>query len=292
MRVDLEVQGLRKAYGDVIALDGIDLRVASGQVHGLLGPNGAGKTTLLRVLLGLVRPDAGTATVLGAPAAPARDAVAGFVDAPRWWPYLTGRRTLELLVRLDGDGSDRIDDVLSVVGLKDRADDKVSGWSTGMRQRLGLAASLLRQPKVLVLDEPTSGLDPAGVADVHGLLRDLAAAGTTVVLSSHDMVEVAALCSEVTVLSRGRVRFTGDMDALRAGLPPAVHLLRTSDDVRAEQIARGAGTFEVVRRDDGLRVQAASLDALVLSLAAEGVAVRTLVEESDPLTRAFLELTA
>lgn len=289
----VDVRGVRKRFDGVQALGGVDLAVGAGEVHGLVGPNGAGKTTLLRVLLGLVTPDEGTAIVLGAPAAPARDGVAGFVEAPRFYPYLTGRRNLELLRRLDGvTAREGVEAALDRVGLQGRAETKVSGWSTGMRQRLGVAAALLRQPRLLVLDEPTNGLDPVGVTQVHALVRGLAAEGTTVLISSHDMVDVAAMCSAVTVLGRGRVRFTGTTEALRTTLPTPVHLLRTSDDDLAERVARATGRRHVVRAGDGLRVTTEDTDALVLALARQGVAVRTLVEESDPLTRAFLELTA
>ncbi len=289
----VDVRGASKRYGDAVALSRIDLAIGLGEVHGLVGPNGAGKTTLLRILLGLVTPDEGTATVLGAPAAPARDGVAGFVEAPRFYPHLTGRRNLELLRLLDGaPARDGVDTALERVGLHRRADTKVSGWSTGMRQRLGVAAALLRAPRLLVLDEPTSGMDPVGVADLHALVRELAATGTAVLLSSHDMLDVAALCSGVTVLGGGRVRFSGTTAALRDTLPPPVHLLRTSDDDVAERVARATGRRTVLRTEDGLRVTTDDTDALVLALARQGVAVRTLVEESDPLTRAFLELTA
>ena len=291
--------GLRKAYGGLVALDGVNLTVTAGAVHGLLGPNGAGKTTLLRVLLGLVRADAGTVQLLGRDATDGGnrlDAIAGFVDAPRMWPYLTGRRTLELLAALDdGDGAGRIDEVLDLVGLTGRADSKVRGWSTGMRQRLGLAAALLRDPRLLILDEPTSGLDPAGIADVHALLLRLAGQGVTVLVSSHNFAEVQAVCTEVTVLARGTVRFSGPLDQLpiTAGIGP--HLLRTSDDAAA--VAALTDHPAVALADASLpgllvRADQVALDAFVVAIAATGIAVRLLQPDSDPLVQAFLELTA
>ncbi|MBC7373269.1 MAG: ABC transporter ATP-binding protein [Frankiales bacterium] len=292
MSAAVEVRGARKSYGQLVALDGVDLQVQPGQLHGLLGQNGAGKTTLLRLLLGLVRPDAGTVQVLGAAAVAARDGVAGFVDAPRAWPYLTGRRNLVLLARLDGagEGPARVDGVLEQVGLTGAADSKVAGWSTGQRQRLGLAAALLRRPRLLVLDEPTSGLDPVGVQDIHAVLRRLQADGTTVVLSSHNLAEVAALCTDVTVVARGRVRYAGSLAALTTSLPMARHRLRSSDDPRACAIGGSGVTMDA----DGLVVLAdqPALDAYVLALGAQGIAVRALATAEDPLTRAFLELTA
>ena len=299
MTAAVDVLGLRKAYGGLVALDGVNLTVTAGTVHGLLGPNGAGKTTLLRVLLGLVRADAGTVQLLGRDATAAGnrlDAVAGFVDAPRMWPYLTGRRTLELLAALDdGDGAGLIDEVLDLVGLSDRADSKVRGWSTGMRQRLGLAAALLRDPQLLILDEPTSGLDPAGIADLHALLLRLASQGVTVLVSSHNLAEVQAVCTEVTVLARGTVRFSGPLDQLPITFGIGAHLLRTSDDAAA--IAALTNHPDVALAETSplgflVRADQVALDAFVVAIAATGIAVRLLQPDSDPLVQAFLELTA
>ena len=281
------------------ALDEVGLTVTAGAVHGLLGPNGAGKTTLLRILLGLVRPDSGQVDLLGREAPVGRDRlrnVAGFVDAPRMWPYLSGRRTLELLVALDdGKGAGRIEEVLHLVGLADRADSKVRGWSTGMRQRLGLAAALLRDPRLLILDEPTSGLDPAGIADVQALLVRLAAEGVTVLVSSHNLAEVQSVCSEVTVLARGTVRFSGPLERLPRASLTASHTLRTSDDLQAAVALRDHPAVVLSQTSAaGLVLQAAepNLDEFVLALATAGIAVRSLRQNNDPLVQAFLELTA
>ena len=281
------------------ALDEVGLTVTAGTVHGLLGPNGAGKTTLLRILLGLVRPDAGQVDLLGRAAPVGRDrlrGIAGFVDAPRMWPYLSGRRTLELLVALDdGEGAGRIDEVLHLVGLTDRAESKVRGWSTGMRQRLGLAAALLRDPQLLILDEPTSGLDPAGIADVQALLVRLAAEGVTVLVSSHNLAEVQSVCSEVTVLARGTVRFSGPLELLPRASHTASHTLRTSNDLQATVALRDHPAVVLSQTSAaGLVLQAAepNLDDFVLALATAGIAVRSLQQNNDPLVQAFLELTA
>src|SRR5882672_6206501 len=214
-------RGLTKCFGDVVALDGVDLDVVAGQIHGVAGPNGAGKTTLFGLLLGLAVADRGTLEVLGTPvgrAFAAPDGVAGFVDGPGLYPALTARRNLAALAALRGPSAPTadIDGILEQVGLTDVADDKVRGFSLGMRQRLGLAAALLTKPRLLVLDEPSNGLDPAGKKHVHGVLRRLASGGTSVMLSSHRMDDVEALCSEVTILATGRVVFTGPLSKLSA----------------------------------------------------------------------------
>src|SRR6478672_7815267 len=208
----IRARGITKSFGDVIALDGVDLDVPAGQIHGLVGPNGAGKTTLLGLLLGLAAADGGDLEILGSPVRGTRavpDGVAGFVDGPGLYPSLTARQNLAALARLRGDTDDGIGDALEQVGLTDVADDRVRGYSLGMRQRLGLAAALLTRPRLLVLDEPANGLDPAGTRRVHRVLTSLAAHGTSVVLSSHRMDELAALCTEVTILATGRVVFSG-----------------------------------------------------------------------------------
>jgi ABC-2 type transport system ATP-binding protein len=277
----IEARGLVKTYGEVRALDGVDLAVPAGTVLGLLGPNGAGKTTLLRALLGLVRLDAGVLDVPGT--------VGGFVEVPGAYPYLTGRQNLELLSALDDDPGD-VAEALARVDLTERADSKVRGWSLGMRQRLGIAAGLLRRPDVLVLDEPANGLDPAGARALRGLVRGLADEGLTVLLCSHDLPEVDEVADDVTVLLAGRVAWEGSIADLRAR--PGGRFLSTSDDERALALA---GTLRVeTRPGGGLLVVAttAELDAFVLALAREGVAVRELVSEGVPLEQAFLELTA
>ncbi len=184
--VPLEVRGLVKRYGTLTAVGGVDITVNTGDVYGYLGPNGAGKTTSLRMMLGLIRPTAGTVRLFGRDpldSVKALDGVAGFVEAPTFYPYLTARRNLELLAAFDGGGAgSRIDEALQTVELGDRAGDRVGGYSHGMRQRLGIAAALLRNPKLLLLDEPATGLDPAGMRDMRLLIRRLADQGMTVVL--------------------------------------------------------------------------------------------------------------
>src|SRR5213075_523477 len=185
----VELRGLVKCYGDLVAVDQVDLTVERGDVYGYLGPNGAGKTTSLRMMLGLIRPTAGSVRLFGRDpiqTVHALDGVAGFVEAPRFYPYLSGRRNLELVAALDGgDARARIDDALATVDLAGRQHDRVRGYSHGMRQRLGIAGALLRDPRLLLLDEPTTGLDPAGMRDMRALIHRLAGEGITILLSSH-----------------------------------------------------------------------------------------------------------
>ncbi|HEV2360689.1 MAG TPA: ATP-binding cassette domain-containing protein, partial [Acidimicrobiales bacterium] len=196
----IEVDALSKSFGDVVALDDVTLSVAPGEVHGLIGPNGAGKSTLLRILFGLVRPSAGRVRLFGREhgadgTAETLQGVAGFVDRPRFYPFFSGRQNLEILSQVDGpQARTTIDEVLEWTGLEGAASRKVGGWSTGMLQRLGLAAALLRHPRLLLLDEPATGLDPAGARDLNTLIRTLSAEGVTVLLSSHDMAEMDEVC--------------------------------------------------------------------------------------------------
>src|SRR6266568_5258296 len=249
--VAVRARRITKCFADVVALDGIDLDVEQGQIHGLVGPNGAGKTTLLGLLLGLAVADNGSLEILGTPVgrAPALpDGVTGFVDGPGLYPALTARGNLAALAGLRGRGAPTagIDDVLEQVGLTDVADDKVRGFSLGMRQRLGLAAALLTEPRLLVLDEPYNGLDPAGKRHVHSVLSRLAADGTTVVLSSHRMDDLEALCSEVTILATRRVVFSGPLNKLAAENRELDYRLRTSDPRAARRQADGTAGIRIV----------------------------------------------
>jgi len=301
-RPALEAHGVSKRYGTRDAVCEVDLIAQPGEVHGLLGPNGAGKTTLMRVLLGLVERDAGSVHLLGcafdSTVGPVPDGVAGFVETPAFYPYLSGRRNLELLARLDSnDGSRRaarIDEALEHVGLAAQADVGVGGYSAGMRQRLGIAAALLPSPRLLFLDEPTNSLDPGGARDVRALARRLADEGAAVLLSSHDMAEVEELCTTLTVINRGRVVYAGSVDELTRLAPSAVHALRTNDDRAALDVAsRQAGVKVAVESDGSLEVSAdlEALDAYVISLGRAGIAIRLLERRARSLESLFFELT-
>jgi ABC-2 type transport system ATP-binding protein len=297
-------RGITKSFGDVVALDGVDLDVAAGQIHGIVGPNGAGKTTLLGILLGLAFADSGSLEVLGAPvgrgqAAP--DGVTGFVDGPGLYPSLTARGNLAALAGLRGRGAPTagIDELLEQVGLTDVADDKVRGFSLGMRQRLGLAAALLSKPRLLVLDEPANGLDPAGKRHVHRTLTRLAADGVTVILSSHRMDDLEELCSEVTILATGRVTFSGPLSKLADENRELDYRLLTSDNGAARRVVADTDRIQVVDDAEGVpnremlvvRAPLAALDELVPRLVHANIAVRELAPVVSPLETAFLALT-
>jgi len=291
----VRARGITKCFGEVVALDAIDLDVAPGQIHGLVGPNGAGKTTLLGLLLGLAVADSGRLEILGTPirrALDAPDGVAGFVDGPGLYPGLTARQNLAALARLRGRDARGagIDEALAQVGLTDVADDRAGGFSLGMRQRLGLAAALLTRPRLLILDEPSNGLDPAGSRHVHRVLTGLAAEGTGIVLSSHRMADVEALCSEVTILATGRVVFSGPLSKLAAENRELDYRLRTSDPARARALAEEAPGVTVVD-DEVIRALVPAVDELVARLVREEIALRELTPVISPLEAAVLELT-
>jgi ABC-2 type transport system ATP-binding protein len=288
-----------KRYGDLTAVDAITLQVAQGEVYGVLGPNGAGKTTFLRMLFGLIRPDAGTLKLFGRTweqAGPRMlDGVSGFIESPKFYPYLSGRKNLAGLARLDGGATPgRMDEVLEIVDLADRADDKVGGYSFGMRQRLGVAASLLRDPELLVLDEPANGLDPAGMRDMRALIKRLAASGLTVLLSSHDMSEVEEICDNVTIMRTGSVVYHGEITELREQAPEQGHRIGTDDDDRALGLAaRHPALTVTTAADSGLIVEGpqAGVDAYVRTLVTSGVALRDLELTEPPLEALFFMLT-
>jgi ABC-2 type transport system ATP-binding protein len=291
-------RALVKRYGEIVAVDRVDLSVQAGDIYGFLGPNGAGKTTAMRMLLGLLRPDEGDVQLFGRdpqhelPAA--LDGVAGFVETPHFYPYLSGRKNLRLFAALDGgDASGRVEDALETVGLERRAEDKVGGYSQGMRQRLGLASALLRDPRLLVLDEPTNGLDPGGIRDMRGLIKDLAAAGMTIFLSSHLLAEVEELCTRVAVIRSGRIVYEGSLAELHASSAPR-YRLRTDDQRAAHAVLeRNPRVRDLV--EDGADIVFGADEETVLDLSralvAAGLGIKALVPETATLERLFFELT-
>jgi ABC-2 type transport system ATP-binding protein len=296
----VRASGLVKRFGARTAVDGVELTVAPGQVRGLLGPNGAGKTTLLRMLFGLIHPDAGAVWLLGRAldglGGEALEEVGGFVEEPAFYPYLSGRANLSLLARLDaGPTAAAVQGALERVELDGRGDDRVAGYSTGMRQRLGLAAALLRSPRLLLLDEPTSGLDPAGTRTVASLVRELASEGVAVLLSSHQIGELERVCDSYTVMREGRVVWDGSAGELIAQAPASAYALATSDDELALRIAHdqiGVRAGRSRRGELTLSVHEGCLDELVFALGDARVAIRRLETLVSPLETMFFALTS
>jgi ABC-2 type transport system ATP-binding protein len=240
----VETHGLTKRFGANTAVNGVELLVPRGSAFGYLGPNGAGKTTLIRLLLGLTHADAGTMSLLGYPVPRHRDAAlartGAIVDEPRFHGHLTGRQNLRLLAAArEPAARGRVGPVLERVGLAHRADDRVSGYSMGMRQRLGIAACLLGDPQLLILDEPMNGLDPAGIAEIRGMILALVAEGRTVMLSSHLLDEVERTCDAVAIVDRGRVIRQGPISELLAGMPVAL-VIECSEPGRARALLAGS----------------------------------------------------
>jgi ABC-2 type transport system ATP-binding protein len=293
----VEVRGLVKRYGELVAVDDVDLTVNTGDVYGYLGPNGAGKTTSLRMMLGLIRPSAGHVRLFGrdpASSVSALQGVAGFVEAPTFYPYLTARRNLELLAAFDGYGArTRIDAALDTVELTGRAGDRVGGYSHGMKQRLGIAAALLRDPKLLVLDEPATGLDPAGMRDMRRLIRQLADQGMTVLLSSHLLAEVEELCNRVAIVRQGRIVYEGEIAQLKRSAG-TTYRLRTTDDDRALAICRDQDGLAAVRVERGhICFTAEEEVAATLSeaLVRNGALIIAMAPETVTLEDLFFSLT-
>jgi ABC-2 type transport system ATP-binding protein len=295
--VPLEVRGLVKRYGELTAVGGVDLTVNEGDVYGYLGPNGAGKTTSLRMMLGLIRPSAGSVRLFGQDplqSVKALHGVAGFVEAPTFYPYLNARRNLELLAAFDGDGaSARIDQALDTVELSKRAKDRVGGYSHGMRQRLGIAAALLRDPKLLLLDEPATGLDPGGMRDMRLLIRRLADQGMTVVLSSHLLAEVEEVCNRVAIVRTGKIVYEGEIADLKRGAG-TTYRLETTDDARALQVTKaqpGISDVRVQHERITFTADERAVAELSQALVEAGALIKALAPQTVTLEDLFFSLT-
>ncbi len=301
MSLAIETRGLARRFGDVRAVDGIDLEVPTGSVFGFLGPNGSGKTTTIRLLLGLLRPSAGAVRLLGDPVVRGASVVArvgALVERPAFYPFLSARDNLALFGATAGrdprELEVRIPDLLARVGLAEAAGRGVGGFSTGMRQRLGLALAMLGEPELLVLDEPTNGLDPAGVVEVRALLTSLASQGVTIFLSTHVLTEVEQLCDRVAVLQRGRIVAQQATAELLGG--GRGYRLRFDDAPtleRARALLVEEGLVATANPDDGLDVLAPA-DAgsrIARILATGGVYPSELSPARSTLEAAFLELT-
>ena len=295
----VSVSGLTKRFGRVTAVDGVSLDIPSGGVFGLLGPNGSGKTTLLSMLAGFIHPTDGTVTLLGhdgpAGQALALPKVGALIERPIFWPYLSCRDNLKCLQGVYGsDGGDaEVEDLLDAVNLGgDASRRKFRACSTGMKQRLGIAGTLLGDPSLLILDEPTNGLDPVGIVEVRDLIRSLAAGGRrTVILASHLLNEVEQVCDQVAVLRRGKLLYCGAVADMGA---PASALVRTTDDDRAATVLTDAGWEIRSRSEDGLEVAAAPGREWEISrdLANAGVYISQLRPAAGSLEAGFMEVTA
>jgi ABC-2 type transport system ATP-binding protein len=290
----VQTRDLTKVYGGrITAVNRVALSVRRGEVYGFLGPNGAGKTTTLRMLVGLVRPTAGSATVLGKPPghpeALARTGV--LIESPGFYPYLSGRDNLRVVARYAGVAGGRVDDVLELVGLTDRAGDRYAGYSLGMKQRLGVGAALLKDPELLVLDEPTNGLDPAGMRDMRALIRELGSRGHTVLLSSHLLGEVQQVCDRVGVIARGELIAESTVAELRgeAGLLVAAEPLELARAAAEELL--GAENVAVVDGTLRLRVDPAHAGKVSTALVQAGSTLTELRPLERTLEEAFLEMT-
>ncbi len=297
----IELTGLRKEYRrlrrpPVVALDGLDLSVPEGGVFGFLGPNGSGKTTTIRCLLALARPTSGACRVLGVDSQTALTQVIGrigsMVETPGLFPAMSGRKNLSLLGRIEGIGPAAVSAVLDRVGLADRADDPVRNYSLGMRQRLGIAIALLKDPQLLVLDEPANGLDPAGIKEVRELLRGLGAEGRTVFVSSHLLSEVQQTCDRVAVLARGRCVAAGPVDDVLASRRSRGLVVKLADLERGRAALAEAGIGSTLNTDH-LRVDLSPAEAerVTRALVGKDLYLTELRPEEISLESVFLDLT-
>jgi ABC-2 type transport system ATP-binding protein len=300
----VETSGLTKRFGDRVAVDDVDLHVPRGSAFGYLGPNGAGKTTLIRMLLGLTGATSGTMHLLGrrvpAERAAALARVGAIVEEPRFHGHLTGRENLTVIAAArEPEAHDRIDGALTRVGLSQRADERVKSYSLGMRQRLGVARSLLANPELLILDEPTNGLDPAGMREFREMIRGFVAEGRTVLLSSHLLDEVEKICDAVAIVDRGRVVMQGSIADLARGGTQTI-LIATSDELRAlALLAEHRAVASAVAEADGIRVSLRpdvetrpAADDLGRRLVLAGLAIRRFEPARASLEQRFLEITS
>jgi ABC-type multidrug transport system ATPase subunit len=290
----VETHGLTKRYGSgVLAVNSVDMSVRRGEVYGFLGPNGAGKTTTLRMLVGLIRPNSGTATVAGhAPGDPAGlKRIGSLIESPGFYPYLSGRENLRVVADLASVDHKRVDEVLDIVELGSRARRKFGTYSTGMKQRLGVAAALLKDPELLILDEPTNGLDPQGMAEMRKLIKDIGQGDRTVLLSSHLLGEVEQICDRVGVISDGKlVRQSTVQDLLgEEGV-----LVRAEPMERAQQVLATMFGGDAITMQDGalhLKVKPEQSTEINRQLVSAGIGVSELRPFERSLEEVFFQLT-
>ncbi len=290
----VETHSLTKRYGSgVLAVDSVDMSVQRGEVYGFLGPNGAGKTTTLRMLVGLIRPTSGTATVAGqAPGHPnGLKRIGSLIESPGFYPYLSGRENLRVVADLAGVNQRRVDEVLDVVELGTRAHRKFGTYSTGMKQRLGVAAALLKDPDLLILDEPTNGLDPQGMAEMRKLIKDIGQGDRTVLLSSHLLGEVEQICDRVGVISNGKLVKQSTVQEL---LGEEGVLVRAQPIDQANEIlSRMFGADAITRQDGALHLKTRPAQSVEINrqLVAAGIGVSELRPFERSLEEVFFQLT-
>jgi ABC-2 type transport system ATP-binding protein len=297
MDVAVSTVALRKTYlhrgRRRVAVGGLTMSVPAGGVHGFLGPNGSGKTTTIRMLLGLIRPDSGHATHFGHPVPEELPRVIGrvgaIVESPKFFPAFSGRQNLRLLADAIGTPRQRIDEVLEATRLHERGEDRYGGYSLGMKQRLAIAATLLKDPELLIFDEPTNGLDPAGIREVRDTMRSLGKQGRTVLVSSHILAEVEHVADTVSIIGRGELLAEGPVAGLLGG--SAQVRVGVADPERAAAVLRGAG-LDTVRDGEHLRVTTDDGEHVTRALAAQGLFVRELTPLRPDLEATFLRLTA
>jgi ABC-2 type transport system ATP-binding protein len=300
----IEIRDLRKVYErmrkpEVVALEGIDLTLGlPGTVHGFLGPNGSGKTTTIRCLLGLVRPTSGSVRVFGVDSTTefhkAASRVGAMVENPKMFPNFSGRRNLSLLADIGSVPDSEVDRVLDVVGLSEREGDSFDSYSLGMKQRLAIAAALLKNPDLLILDEPANGLDPAGIAEMRVLIRSIASEGKAVLVSSHQLAEIEQVCDDVTIIHRGSVVETGSLDHVRRHAGPDNVVVSIDDRDRAISALAAAGVGARPRPDANelvVDIDATRASDVTRILAEAGQYLRGLQTERATLEAAFLNLT-
>ena len=300
----IETAGLTKRFGDRVAVDGVDLRIPRGSAFGYVGPNGAGKTTLIRMLLGLTQATSGSMRLLGRPVPAERTAalarVGAIVEEPRFHGHLTGRENLAIIAAARApEAHARIDGALARVGLSQRADERVKRYSLGMRQRLGVARSLLADPELLILDEPTNGLDPAGIHEFRAMIRGFVDEGRTVLLSSHLLDEVERICDEIAIVDRGRVALQGSIAELATRGERTI-LIATNDDERAlALLAEHRAVASAANASEGFRLrlrpdveEEPAVEDIGRRLVLAGLAIRRLEPARASLEQRFLEITS
>src|SRR5467141_2425818 len=290
----VETHSLTKRYGSgVLAVDSVDMSVRRGEVYGFLGPNGAGKTTTLRMLVGLIRPTSGTVTVAGhAPGDPAGLAKIGsLIEGPGFYPYLSGRENLRVVSDLVGVSHKRVEEILDLVDLGSRAGRKFSTYSTGMKQRVGVAAALLKVPELVILDEPSSGLDPQGMAEMRKLIKDISHSDRTVLISSHLLGEVEQICDRVGVISNGRLVTQSTVQELVG--EEGVLVRAEPSDQASEVLIRMFGAASVVREDGYFHLKTDPSRSMEINkqLTTAGIGVSELRPYERSLEEVFFQLT-